>query len=232
MKYLSAIGSVFIERLNRFSALVSIGGAEETVHVKNTGRLGELLIKGAACTLSRAENPARKTRFDLISVEKPDLGWVNVDSLAPNAVVGEWLGSHPREFSDMTCFAREKTYGSSRFDFYVEYGGKRAFIEVKGCTLEKDGKGYFPDAPTERGVKHLTELVKAKSEGFECFAAFVIAMNGVDTVLANKDADPAFSAALEKAEQNGVGVVFIPCRVTPDGITVIPEGVRVKKDEK
>lgn len=220
MKYINTIPGHFIERENRFVALVEINGRIETVHVKNTGRCRELLIPGCDVTLAVSDNPERKTKFDLVSVFKKDLGWVNIDSQAPNAVVKEWLESNPAPFPDITFIKPEFTYGNSRVDFYLEHGKQRTFIEVKGCTLEIDGIGYFPDAPTERGIKHLHELSKAVGAGFECYLAFVIAMPGVTEVLPNRITHPEFGVALDEAVKSGVKILYLPCEVKPDELSV------------
>ena len=220
MKYQNTIPAKFIDRPNRFIAHVDIDGKAETVHVKNTGRCRELLMPGVEVTLAMSDNPSRKTKYDLISVYKEGLGWINIDSQAPNAVVKEWLESGRSSFGDITLLRPECTYGSSRFDFYLESGGRRIFIEVKGCTLEKDGIGYFPDAPTERGVKHLGELAGAVKDGYECYIGFVIAMNGITQVLPNLETHPEFGVALDAAEKAGVKILYLPCEVKPDELNI------------
>ena len=221
MKYIATLPGRFIDRPNRFVAHVDVGGVTETVHVKNTGRCRELLLPGTAVTLASADDPGRKTKYDLISVRKAGLGWVNIDSQAPNAVVKEWLASSPAEFRDITFLKPEYTYGSSRVDFYLECGPRRVLLEVKGCTLEMGGIGYFPDAPTERGVKHLHELTRAVAEGYECYLAFVIALPGITTVLPNRVTHPAFGEALDTAVNAGVRVLYLPCDVKPDELTIL-----------
>ncbi|MBE6932168.1 MAG: DNA/RNA nuclease SfsA [Ruminococcaceae bacterium] len=221
MKYENTVYGKFIERLNRFSALVEINGLVETVHVKNTGRCRELLLKGVRIVLQRAQNPVRKTRYDLISVYKDGLGWVNIDSQAPNHVVREWLKSGQSPFGTVDVLKPEFTYGSSRVDFYLERGQQRVLMEVKGCTLEMDGIGYFPDAPTQRGIKHLQELTKAAGEGFECCIAFVIAMPGVTEVRPNVQTHPEFGEAMKKAIAAGVQVLHLPCLVGPDMLSIV-----------
>ena len=220
MQYLNTISGKFIDRPNRFVAHVTIDGVVETVHVKNTGRCKELLIPGADVVLSVSDNLKRKTKYDLISVYKHGLGWVNIDSQAPNAVVREWLESGPELFKDITLLKPEFTYGESRVDFYLECGLRKIFIEVKGCTLEIDGIGYFPDAPTQRGIKHLHELTKAVEAGYECYIAFVIAMPGVSQVLPNRVTHAAFGEALDQAVAAGVRILNLPCCVTPDALTI------------
>lgn len=223
MRYASTLSGRFIDRPNRFIAHVEIDGVVETVHVKNTGRCKELLLPGAEVTLSEAGNPLRRTKYDLVSVFKDGIGWINIDSQAPNVVMREWLESSPVQFPDITLLKPEYTYGSSRVDFYLECGGgRRVFIEVKGCTLEIDGIGYFPDAPTERGVKHLHELVKAVGAGYECVIAFVIAMPGISRVLPNRVTHPGFGDALDEAVGAGVKILCLPCSVAPGELAIVP----------
>ena len=157
MKYREIADGIFVDRPNRFIAHVEVNGAVETVHVKNTGRCKELLLPGTAVRLEVSDNPKRKTKYDLVAVHKQGLGWVNMDSQAPNKVVGEWFAKQGYDY-----IRPEFTYGKSRIDFYMEKGEQKYLMEVKGCTLEVDGIGYFPDAPTERGVKHLHELAQAQ----------------------------------------------------------------------
>ena len=221
MKYQNTISAKFVDRPNRFIAHVDINGKAETVHVKNTGRCKELLLPGVEVTLAQSENPSRKTRYDLISVYKNNMGWINIDSQAPNVAVREWLDSKPEPFGDLTLIHPEYTYGNSRVDFYLECGERRIFIEVKGCTLEINKLGYFPDAPTERGVKHLRELSGAVKEGYECYLAFVIAMNGITKVLPNLETHPEFGTALDEAEKAGVKILYLPCDVKPAELTII-----------
>ena len=173
MKYNKIVKAKFIDRPNRFIAHVELDGQVETVHVKNTGRCKELLLPGVDVVLEDCDNPARKTRYDLVAVKKKEIGWINIDSQAPNKVVQEWL-----ESQDYTYVKPEYKYGDSRIDFYAEKGEEKFLIEVKGCTLEVDGVGYFPDAPTERGVKHLRELAEAVKKGYSCIVAFVILVVG------------------------------------------------------
>ena len=181
----------------------------ETVHVKNTGRCKELLLEDADVILEVSDNPKRKTKYDLVAVYKEKLGWVNIDSQAPNKVVKEWLDT-----KDYTMIKPEYTYGSSRIDFYMERGGERILLEVKGCTLEVDGIGYFPDAPTERGVKHLRELIKATEEGYQCYIAFVIQMEGIKEVRANVETHREFGTALEEARKAGVKILCLGCKIS------------------
>lgn len=205
----------FIDRPNRFIAHVEIGGVVETVHVKNTGRCKELLIPGAEVILSKSDNPKRKTKYDLIAVYKTTLGLVNIDSQAPNHVVQECLEELPFDL-----VKPEYTYDKSRIDFYMEKGEKHFLLEVKGCTLEINGIGYFPDAPTERGVKHLHELTKAVGEGYYAAVAFAIPMPKVVKVLPNDQTQPEFGEALREAEEAGVEVLYLPCIVKTDEVAV------------
>ena len=216
MKYKSIIHGNFHSRPNRFIANVYIDGILETVHVKNTGRCRELLLPGAEVILEVSDNPARKTKYDLIAVYKEGLGLVNIDSQLCNKVAAEWLAAQGYDY-----IKPEYTYGASRVDFYMEQGGEKYLMEVKGCTLEIDGIGYFPDAPTERGIKHLKELTTAVERGFHCSVAFVIPMEGVTEVRANVATHKAFGDALEEAKQAGVEVIFLPCRVLPDEVWVV-----------
>ena len=211
MKYEEICIAKFIDRPNRFIAHVEINGQKETVHVKNTGRCRELLLPGADVILSHSGNPARKTAYDLIAVYKEGLGLVNIDSQAPNQVVKEWL-----QGQDFDLVRPEYRYGDSRIDFYMEKGGHRYLMEVKGCTLERDGIGYFPDAPTDRGVKHLRELAKSVAEGYQAYLTFVIQMEGITKVLPNIEMHPEFGEALREAGESGVHVVYLPCRVTEE----------------
>ncbi len=215
MNYQNIIHGQFHSRPNRFIAKVWIDGELETVHVKNTGRCRELLLPGAEVILECCDQPTRKTKYDLIGVYKEGLGLVNIDSQAPNKVAKEWLLQQ-----DYTCVRPEYTYGDSRIDFYMERGEERFLMEVKGCTLEVDGIGYFPDAPTERGIKHLHELSKAVDEGYHCMLAFVIQMEGIHEVRANAETHPAFGVALEEARQAGVEIVFLPCKIEEDSLKI------------
>ncbi len=208
MRYRNVIPAVFMDRPNRFIAHVEMDGCRETAHVKNTGRCRELLLPGAEVWLSGSENPARKTAWDLIAVRKEGGLLVNIDSQAPNAVAREWL-----ETQNLDVIRPEYVYGQSRLDFMMERGNERFLMEVKGCTLERDGIGYFPDAPTERGARHLREL--ANAAGYQSILLFVIQMDGIDEVRGNRETDPAFCEALENAKKAGVRVLFLPCHVEP-----------------
>ena len=215
MKYRKTIEARFISRPNRFLAQVDINGHIETVHVKNTGRCKELLLPNSQVILSEADNPSRKTRYDLIAVEKAGLGLVNIDSQAPNKVIAEWLSGR-----DYDLIQPEYTYGKSRIDFYMERGEQKYLLEVKGCTLERDGIGYFPDAPTERGVKHIHELIRARREGYWCGIAFVIQMPKVKEVRPNVETHPEFDVAWQEAVDTGVRIWFIGCEVMEDALAV------------
>ena len=214
MKYTEIVEAKFIERPNRFIANVEIEGKPVTVHVKNTGRCKELLVKGATVYLEKAKNPERKTPYDLVAVETP-IGIINIDSQAPNAVVKEWLLKQ-----DYDKVIPEYKYGNSRIDFYMEKGNEKYLMEVKGCTLIKDGIGYFPDAPTERGVKHLRELAEAAKHGFKTAVAFVIQVEGVSEVRPNIDTHPEFGTALAEAKQAGVEVLCLKCKVDKDSLEI------------
>lgn len=206
----------FIERPNRFIARIEINGNIETVHVKNTGRCAELLRSGATVYVQESDNPGRKTRWDLIGVEKNGR-MVNVDSQIPNYVVKEWIESG-NLFKSPTLIKPEKTYGQSRFDLYVEEGERKAFIEVKGVTLEENGTARFPDAPTERGVKHVEELCGAVKDGYEAYIIFVIQMQGIRYFTPNEAMHKAFGDALRKAKQTGVHILAYDCKVKKDSI--------------
>lgn len=208
---------IFRDRPNRFIAHVELDGKLETVHVKNTGRCRELLVPGAKVWCQRSENPARKTKFDLICVEKgPYL--INMDSQAPNKAVQEWLlGGGLGQIRDLRP---ETVHGDSRFDFAFQKDGKQCYLEVKGVTLEDGGICAFPDAPTERGAKHLRGLQRAVAEGCACYALFVIQMRPVLYLHPNDATDPAFGKALREAAAGGVHVLAVDCQVTPNSMTV------------
>ena len=217
MIYNNITRAVFIDRPNRFVAHVDVCGTTETVHVKNTGRCKELLLPGSEVWLTAPGTPGRKTKYDLVAVRKMSGVLFNIDSQAPNKVAAEWL-----EGQGFDRILPEHTFGDSRIDFYMERGDQRYLMEVKGCTLEVDGVGYFPDAPTERGVKHIRELVKAAAAGYRAALAFVIQMDGVREVRANVSTHAAFGAALDEARAAGVRVLFFPCHVEPDRLAILP----------
>ena len=218
MKYRAIVKAVFRERPNRFIAHVDVDGHRETVHVKNTGRCLELLQNGATVYLEKGNNPSRKTLYDLVAVLKGDT-LINMDSQAPNKAVGEWL-LNKELFPDLQMVKAETKYGNSRFDFYVERAGGKAFIEVKGVTLENDGVAAFPDAPSERAVKHLEELIEAKQDGYEVYVLFVVQMKGVKYLVPNEATHPEFAATLRKAAREGVNVIAYDCIVTEDEMII------------
>ena len=221
MRYENIIQARFIRRPNRFTAEVEIDGLREIVHVKNTGRCRELLLSGSDVWLTAPDSPGRKTKYDLVSVRKENGLIINIDSQAPNKVVKEWLGSQ-----GFDRVIPEYTYGDSRIDFCMEKSDsdgrpERYLMEVKGCTLEIDGIGYFPDAPTDRGVKHIRELIKAKGAGYHSILAFVIQMNGIREVRPNQETQPQFASAFEEAMKAGVQIWFLMCHVEPDSLQII-----------
>lgn len=225
MEYRNICAGIFEKRPNRFIAEVDIRGSKEKAHVKNTGRCKELLVSGAEVCLEdhAGRMGTRKLRYSLISVKKGDR-LVNIDSQAPNKAVKEALEQGKivlPQMGELSLVKGEQTFGSSRFDFYTEdCSGKRAFIEVKGVTLEEDGVAKFPDAPTERGVKHIEELIKAVESGYLGYVIFVIQMKGVDRFRPNDKTHRAFGDALRKAARNGVGVLAYDCRVTETEMTL------------
>ena len=216
MKYDNITQATFIKRPNRFIAEVEIEGQRERVHVKNTGRCNELLIPGCEIWLTAPGTPERKTKYDLVTVRKDNGTLFNIDSQAPNKVVKEWLATQ-----DYDRVVPEYTYGDSRIDFYMERGIEKYLMEVKGCTLEIDNIGYFPDAPTDRGVKHIRELIKAKEFGYHAMLAFVIQMDGVTEVRANVDIHPEFGEAIDDARKSGVAILFLKCHVEPDELIIV-----------
>lgn len=218
MNYERIHKATFLERPNRFIAYVEMSGEKENVHVKNTGRCAELLIPGTTVYIQESDNPERKTKWDLIAVKKGER-LINMDSQIPNRAVQEWIEGGGL-FSDVRLIRPETTYGNSRFDLYVETGEKRVFVEVKGVTLEEDGVCRFPDAPSDRAVKHLEELIRAKKEGYETYVFFVIQMKNVKYFTPNTDTHPAFAEALKKAASAGVKIVAYDCEVTPESIEI------------
>lgn len=218
MHYGEVVRGTFLSRPNRFIARVMLEEGEAVCHVKNTGRCRELLVPGAPVYLEAAENPARKTRWDLIAVEKGEL-LINMDAQAPNKVFGEWAAAG-NFLPDLTAIRPEFTWEDSRFDFLLEDAQGKIFVEVKGVTLEEDGEVRFPDAPTERGVKHLRGLQRAVEQGHRAAVFFVIQMKGPTRFRPNDATHPAFGAALREAAGNGVDVYAYDCLVTPDGLTL------------
>lgn len=219
MKYRKMIPAKFLERPNRFIAYVDIAGKRTKVHVKNTGRCRELLQENATVYLEESDNKERSTAYDLVVVDKAGR-LINMDSNAPNKVVGEWLEAGGL-YEDVSLVKPEKTYGNSRFDFYVESAsGKKAFLEVKGVTLEEDNVAAFPDAPSERAVKHVEELITAHQEGYEAYLVFVVQMKGVVRVEPNWSTQPAFGEALRRARKEGVRLLSYDCLVEQDSLQI------------
>lgn len=216
MKYNNIVKGKFINRPNRFIANVLIDNQIEVCHVKNTGRCKELLVKGNTVYLQKSDNINRKTKYDLIAVQKGDR-LINMDSQVVNNVVLEYL---PNLFEKIIKVKPEYKYGNSRFDIYVETETDKIFVEVKGVTLENDGVVSFPDAPTERGVKHLKELQKAVTEGFKAYVLFVIQMSDVKYFKPNDITHPEFAMELKKAKENGVIPLAFDCAITPDSIEI------------
>ena len=218
MRYENIKEAVFLSRPNRFVAMCLVDGKEEVCHVKNTGRCRELLTDNAICYLEESKNPDRKTKYDLVAVVKNGEIF-NIDSQAPNKVVGEWL-SRGGLVDDIKVVKPECKYKNSRFDFYIEYGGKKAFIEVKGVTLEEDGVLLFPDAPTERGIKHINELISAIEDGFEAYIIFVVQTEKARYFTPNTKTHKAFAEALKNAENHGVKILCYTCNVAPDFLKI------------
>ncbi len=220
MKYSNLVKAKFLSRPNRFLADVEIHGEIHRVHIKNTGRLKELLISGCTVFLTKSDNPNRKTAYDLICVEKlSDATSVlfNIDSQASNDVCEEFL-KKGMLFDKITLIKREVKYNDSRFDFYIETENKKAFLEVKGVTLDDNGIALFPDAPTQRGLKHINELAKVSHNGYEAYILFVLQYKGAKVFSPNTKAQPEFASALKKAQNEGVKIIAIDCIITPDSI--------------
>lgn len=215
-RYRNICRGIFISRPNRFIANVEINGEVYVCHVKNTGRCKELLIKGCTVILEESGNPARKTKYDLIAVYKGEK-LINIDSQVPNKCAAEFI---PKLFENVTLIKPEFTYGSSRFDFYIETLSDKIFLEVKGVTLEEKGIVRFPDAPTERGVKHLNELKRCAAEGYKAYVLFVVQMDGVTLFTPNYDTHKAFGDTLADAVKNGVTALAYDCLVTEDSIEI------------
>ena len=247
MKYNQVVPGIFLQRPNRFIAHILINGKEEVCHVKNTGRCRELLIPGCTVYCAVSDNPQRKTKYDLIAVEKsienqivfanagipsqhvkstPEAHstlLVNMDSQAPNAAVKEWLRSGASPFGNINYMKPEYKYGNSRFDFYLECNNRKIFLEVKGVTLEDNGVVLFPDAPTERGVKHVRELIRCHEEGFETYVLFVVQMEHAQYFTPNRKTHPQFADALCDAQNAGVHLLAFTCKVTPDEMKIDKE---------
>lgn len=219
MKYSNIYEAVFIDRPNRFIADVSINGEKTVCHVKNTGRCKELLVPGATVYVQHCPSDSRKTQWDLISVIKNGR-LINMDSAAPNAVFGEWLSGGGLLGYSPTFIRPETVYGDSRFDFYFEYSGRKVLAEVKGVTLEDNGIVMFPDAPTQRGVKHLRRLIKCLRDGYEAYAVFIIQMKDVKHFEPNRATHPEFADALKDAYEAGVHILALDCEVSPKKIAV------------
>ena len=218
MHYSNIQRVTFLRRPNRFIAYIEVDGREEVCHVKNTGRCRELLTDRATIYVEHHDNPKRKTKYSLIVVEKGDL-LINMDSQAPNKVVGEWL-LEKEPFGKVKLLKPECTYGSSRFDFYLETETDKIFIEVKGVTLEEDGIVRFPDAPTERGIKHLEELCTGVEAGYKAAVIFVVQMEGMQHFEPNDKTHPQFGEALRQARKAGVEVLAYECKVTPSSLEI------------
>lgn len=218
MRYDNIHKGKFLSRPNRFIANVEIDGKAEVCHVKNTGRCKELLVEGCTVWLEHSDSASRKTAFDLVAVEKGDR-LINMDSQAPNKAVGEWL-REKNPFGEGFSVYPEKKYGNSRFDFYLESQDRKIFMEVKGCTLEKDGVVLFPDAPTLRGVKHIEELSHCLDEGYESYIMILVQMSDVKYFTPNYDTHPEFGETLEKASRKDVKILCYDCNVTHDSMTV------------
>ena len=249
MKYNRIVSGTFLQRPNRFIAHVLVNGTEEVCHVKNTGRCHELLVPGCTVFCFVSDNPSRKTKFDLIAVEKKTKNGtflVNMDSQAPNAAVKEWLASGKSPFGKLFVIKPECKYGNSRFDFYLEINGnnkstenklcrdenqpapsdcniRKIFLEVKGVTLEDNGIVLFPDAPTERGVKHVQELIHCHANGFETYVLFVVQMEHARYFIPNRKTHPQFADALHEAQKSGVQLLAYTCNVMPDEMTIDKE---------
>ena len=219
MQYQQVKRGLFLARPNRFIAQVELDGQTETVHVKNTGRCRELLVPGATVYVEGSDNPKRKTKYDLIAVEKGSL-LINMDAQAPNHLFAEWARAGKFR-QNLTLLRPETTWGNSRFDFYWEDSlGTRGFVEVKGVTLEEEGLALFPDAPTERGVKHLRELIACRAAGYEAAVCFVIQMAGMKGFSPNERTHPDFGAALREARDAGVEILVVGCTVTPEQVEI------------
>ena len=216
--------AVFLARPNRFIALCDVDGAEQRVHVKNTGRLRELLRPGAELLLSRSDAPGRKTAYDLRCVRSEDGGWVCIDSQLPNALAADYL---PRLLPELHWLRAEQRYGESRFDFAFETAAGPGFAEVKGVTLLRDGVALFPDAPTERGVRHLRELIAAHEAGYQALLLFVIQRKGAHCLRPNEETHPDFADALRDAAAAGVRICAVDCRVDETG-TVCDEAIPIE----
>lgn len=224
MKYTNIIEGSFIKRINRFIAEVLIDQKIELVHVKNTGRCKELFVLGAKVYLQRSDNPKRKTKYSLISIYKGDI-LINIDSQVPNQVVYDAiLNNQIEDIQDVDFIKREVTFGKSRLDLYFEKDERKGFIEVKGCTLEENNIVRFPDAPTERGRKHIAELIEAKKAGYEAYIFFLIQMDGVTRFIPNSCTDKAFADILYHAIDEGVNVLIYNSIIEKNSIVIHEKG--------
>ena len=218
MRYDRIVEGTFISRPNRFIAICEVDKETVTVHVKNTGRCKEILRSGVKVILYYSDNPDRKTRYDLIAAYKGDM-LINIDSQAPNAAFKEFISSSGL-FGKSPSVYPEYTHGDSRFDFYIENDDRKIFVEVKGVTLEHDGICSFPDAPTERGLKHLKGLQRTLEEGYECYVAFVIQMKPMRFFTPNYETHEDFGITLEEVNRAGVGILAYDCIVEPDSMVL------------
>lgn len=222
MNYPNIHHGIFIKRLNRFVAEIRVNGQTERCHVKNTGRLGELLLPGAEVLLTKTDNPNRTTQFDLVSVYKGNQLF-NIDSQMPNKLYSEWLKGNCPLYTNLSLLRPETRYKNSRFDFYLEADGKKIFTEVKGVTLLKDGTAYFPDAPTLRGLKHINELIASRKEGYDACIAFILQMKGALRFSPNHQTQPEFAKALRTALKAGVRLLALDCIVKENFIMIDKE---------
>ncbi|MBR1559197.1 MAG: DNA/RNA nuclease SfsA [Clostridia bacterium] len=229
MRYDNICEATFLRRPNRFVAEVELDGHIERVHVKNTGRCAELLVPGNRVWLERSANPDRRTRYDLVAVERADGRFVNMDSMAPNRAAGEWLAAGG--LGALQDLRAEVRVGDSRFDFAATQDGRPVYVEVKGCTLEQDGVARFPDAPTERGVKHVRGLAELAKQGCRCVVLIVIQMKGVRIFQPNWATHPAFGEALIDARNAGVEIVAVDCVARP-GVVEIDSRIPVRLERR
>lgn len=218
VRYGNTVRGTFVSRPNRFIAKVLVEGKEETVHVKNTGRCREILVPGTQVVLEDSRNPSRKTRYDLIAAYKGG-NLINIDSQSPNKAFGEFI-TESGIFGGTPAIHPEYSHGDSRFDFYIESEGRRIFVEVKGVTREFDGVCMFPDAPTERGLKHLRGLERCVEEGYEAYLALIVQMKGMHVFVPDYETHPEFGREMERAEEMGVGILVYDCVVTEDSMYV------------
>lgn len=218
MEYGNTVNGTFISRPNRFIANVEVDGRIEKVHVKNTGRCAEILIPGCTVILEESANPSRKTRYDLVAAYKGKM-LINIDSQAPNTAFKQWIKSSGYFGKDVIVHP-EYTHGDSRFDFYIESGERRILVEVKGVTQEHEGVCMFPDAPTDRGLKHLRGLDSAREEGFETYVALIVQMKGMRLFKPNFETHEEFGTELERVVRRGTGLLVLDCIVTESSMTV------------